>query len=96
MIRKPYPSDVSDDEWAFVAPYLALLPETSGQREYALREVFNGLRYVVRNGIPWRAMPPCCQIRTLRTTSEQIVFPAFQKGLQRARLQLGVCTLGIV
>jgi transposase len=57
MIRKPYPSDVSDDEWAFVAPYLALLPETSGQREHALREVFNGLRYVVRNGIPWRAMP---------------------------------------
>ena len=57
MIRKPYPSDVSDDEWALVAPYLALLPETSGQREHALREVFNGLRYVVRNGIPWRAMP---------------------------------------
>lgn len=57
MIRKPCPSDVSDDEWAFVAPYLALLPETAGQREHALREVFNGLRYVVRNGIPWRAMP---------------------------------------
>jgi transposase len=57
MIRKPYPSDISDDEWAFVAPYLTLLPEASGQREHALREVFNGLRYVVRNGIPWRAMP---------------------------------------
>ncbi|HVB23396.1 MAG TPA: IS5/IS1182 family transposase, partial [Ktedonobacteraceae bacterium] len=25
--RTPYPSDVSDDEWAFVAPYLVLLPE---------------------------------------------------------------------
>jgi transposase len=48
---------VSDDEWALVAPYLALLPETAGQREHSLREVFNGLRYVVRNGIPWRAMP---------------------------------------
>lgn len=57
MVRKPYPSDVSDDEWSYVAPYLALLPESSGQREHALREVFNGLRYVVRNGIPWRAMP---------------------------------------
>lgn len=57
MIRKPYPSDVSDDEWALVAPYLALLPETAGQRDHSLREVFNGLRYVVRNGIVWRAMP---------------------------------------
>lgn len=57
MTRKAYPSDVSDDEWALVAPYLALLPEASGQREHPLREVFNGLRYVVRTGAPWRAMP---------------------------------------
>jgi transposase len=55
--RKPYPSDVSDEEWALVAPYLTLLPEDAGQREHPLREVFNGLRYVVKNGIPWRAMP---------------------------------------
>src|ERR687893_659604 len=57
MTRKPYPSDVSDEEWALVAPYLTLLPEEAGQRHHALREVFNGLRYVVKNGIPWRAMP---------------------------------------
>lgn len=56
MIRKAYPSDVSDDEWALVAPYLALLPETSGQRDHLLREVFNGLRYVVKTGIQWRSM----------------------------------------
>ena len=30
MRRKIYPSDVSDDEWAFVAPYLTLLPEEAG------------------------------------------------------------------
>ncbi len=57
IARKSYPSDVSDDEWALVAPYLALLPEAAGQREHSSREVFNGLRYVVRNGIAWRAMP---------------------------------------
>ena len=57
MIRTPYPSDVSDDEWALVAPYLALLPEASGQRDHSLREVFNGLRYAVKTGIPWRSMP---------------------------------------
>src|SRR6201987_2430665 len=55
--RKPYPSDVSDEEWALVAPYLALLPEESGQRVHALREVFNGLRYMVKTGAPWRWMP---------------------------------------
>jgi len=55
--RKPYPSDVSDEEWALVAPYLTLLPEDAGQREHPLREVFNGLRYLVRYGVAWRAMP---------------------------------------
>ncbi|GJE18227.1 hypothetical protein AIGOOFII_2950 [Methylobacterium marchantiae] len=42
--RQAYPSDVSDDEWALVAPYLTLLREDAGQREYSLREAFNGLR----------------------------------------------------
>ena len=55
--RKPYPSDVSDDEWALVAPYLTLLPEDAGQRRYELREVFNGLRWIVRAGAPWRLLP---------------------------------------
>ena len=43
-VRKPYPFDVSDEEWALVAPYLTLLPEDAGQREHSLREVFNSLR----------------------------------------------------
>jgi transposase len=55
--RKPYPSDVSNEEWAFVAPYLALVREDAPQREHNLREVFNGLRWVVRTGSPWRYMP---------------------------------------
>ncbi|EHL97849.1 transposase, IS4 family [Acetobacteraceae bacterium AT-5844] len=55
--RKPYPSDVSDDEWALVAPYLTLPPEDAGQREHTLREVFNGLRYVIKTGAPWRWIP---------------------------------------
>jgi hypothetical protein len=48
--RKPYPSDVSDQEWAFVAPYLALVREDAPQRNHELREVFNGLRWIVRTG----------------------------------------------
>jgi len=55
--RKPYPSDVSDDEWPLVAPYLTLMREDASQREHSLRELFNGLRYVIRYGIAWRAMP---------------------------------------
>jgi transposase len=55
--RKPYPSDVSDEEWAWVAPYLTLMTEEAPQREHALREVFNGLRWIVRTGAQWRLMP---------------------------------------
>jgi transposase len=55
--RKPYPTDVGDEEWAFVAPYLTLFPLDAGQRRYDLREVFNGLRWMVRTGAPWRLIP---------------------------------------
>src|SRR6266702_1156129 len=55
--RTSYPTDISDEEWAFVVPYLILLPEDAGQRTYSLREVFNGLRWIVRAGAPWHMMP---------------------------------------
>lgn len=55
--RSPYPSDVSDDEWAFVAPYLTLMTEAAPQRHHDLREVFNALRWLVRAGAPWRMLP---------------------------------------
>ena len=57
MSRTAYPSDVSDEEWAFLAPYLTLMREDAPQRAHPMREVFNGLRYVVRGGIAWRMMP---------------------------------------
>jgi transposase len=56
-VRKPYQSDVSEEEWAFVAPYLALIREDAPQREHSLREVFNGMRWIVRSGAQWRMMP---------------------------------------
>src|SRR5918997_2881657 len=55
--RKSYPSDVSEEEWAFAAPYLALVREDAPQRNHDLREVLNGLRWVVRTGSPWHYMP---------------------------------------
>jgi len=63
MSRKAYPSDVSDNEWTFIAPYLTLMSEDAPQRENSLREVFNGLRWMIRAGATWRMMPhnlpPC-------------------------------------
>src|SRR5688572_6031509 len=57
MARKPYPSDVTDEEWDFAAPYLTLMSEDAPQREHDLREVFDAMRWVVRTGSPWRYMP---------------------------------------
>jgi transposase len=39
------------------APYLILMKEDAPQREHDLREVFNGLRWIVRTGAQWRMMP---------------------------------------
>lgn len=57
MQKRAYPSDVSDEEWALVAPYLTLMTEAAPQREYPLREVFKALRWIVRAGAPWRMLP---------------------------------------
>jgi transposase len=55
--RRPYPTDVSNEEWAFVAPYLALVRRDAPQRTHDLREVFDALRWIVRAGAPWRMLP---------------------------------------
>jgi transposase len=48
---------VTDEEWAFVAPYLTLMSAAAPQRQHALREVFNALRWLVRTGAQWRYLP---------------------------------------
>lgn len=55
--RQPYPTDVTDDEWAFAAPYLTLMREDAPQREHDLRHVLNALRWLVKTGSQWRMMP---------------------------------------
>lgn len=55
--RDGYQTDVTDEEWAFVAPYLALCREDAAQRDYPLRDVFNALRYVAKTGCHWRMLP---------------------------------------
>lgn len=53
----PYPSDVSDEEWSLVAPYLTLMRQDAPQREHSLRDIFNALRFLARSGSPWRYLP---------------------------------------
>jgi transposase len=55
--RKSYPSDASDAEWEFLIPYLTLMREDAPQRTHSLRDVFNGIRYVVKTGCQWRMLP---------------------------------------
>lgn len=51
--KTTYPSAVSDEEWAFCAPYLTLMKEEAPQRGHSLRAIFNA----VRAGCPWRLIP---------------------------------------
>ncbi|HEX7021957.1 MAG TPA: IS5 family transposase [Trueperaceae bacterium] len=55
--RKRYPSDSKDEEWAFVAPYLALMTEDAPQRRHRLRDVYDALKWLVKTGSPWRYLP---------------------------------------
>src|SRR5581483_8531468 len=55
--KTTYPSDVTDEEWAFCAPYLRLMTEEAPQRVHSLRAVFNAVRYLVRVGCPWHMIP---------------------------------------
>lgn len=57
MTPRPYPSDCSDEEWAFAAPYLSRLRHDAKQRTYPIRHVFNAVRYVVKTGVPWDFLP---------------------------------------
>lgn len=57
MTPRSYPSDCSDEEWAFAAPYLSRLRHDAKQRKHDLRHVFNAVRYVVKTGVPWDFLP---------------------------------------
>jgi transposase len=57
MSRKPYPSDLSDAEWAILEPLLPAQKPIGAPRAVKIREVVNALMYVTDNGIKWRALP---------------------------------------
>lgn len=52
-----YPSDLSDAEWALISPLIPPAKRGGGKRTVNLREVVNGLMYVLSTGCQWRAIP---------------------------------------
>ena len=52
-----YPSDLTDEEWALVAPLIPPAKRGGNKRTVNIREVVNGLMYVLGTGCQWRAIP---------------------------------------
>ncbi len=52
-----YPSDVMDDEWAHIAPLIPPAKRGGRKRSVDVREVVNGLMYILSTGCQWRAVP---------------------------------------
>src|SRR5688500_5387562 len=57
MADKPYPTDLTDQQWELIRPLLEHNHGQRGQQHYSLRRIVDGCFYVLRGGIPWRMMP---------------------------------------
>src|SRR4029077_6560922 len=55
--RLRYPSDLTDEEWAHVAPVIPPAKPGGNKRTVDVREVMNGVMYVLSTGCQWRALP---------------------------------------
>jgi transposase len=52
-----YPSDLTDDEWALIAPLIPPAKRGGRPREVNIREILNGILYILSTGCQWRALP---------------------------------------
>jgi transposase len=52
-----YPSDLTDDEWAHVEPLIPPAKRGGNKRHVEVREVMNGIMYILSTGCQWRAIP---------------------------------------
>ena len=55
--RIPYPSDLTDSEWSLLEPLIPPAKPGGRPRSVDMREILNGLFYVLREGCSWRALP---------------------------------------
>jgi putative transposase len=56
-MRKRYPTDLSDEEWACIEPHLPTPTAAGRPRIRPLRELLNAIFYIVRSGCAWRLLP---------------------------------------
>ena len=56
-VRKPYPRDLTDKEWALIAPYVPRAQSGGHPEDHPKREILNGIFYVLRSGCAWRMLP---------------------------------------
>jgi transposase len=52
-----YPSDLTDEEWMHVAPLIPPNKPGGNKRSVNVREVINGIMYILSTGCQWRAIP---------------------------------------
>ena len=57
MARKPYPSDLTDRQWQIIEPFIPPARWGGRTRRVDMRAVLDGIRYLLRNGCAWRAIP---------------------------------------
>ena len=55
--RQAYPSDLTDEQWALVEPLIPAAKEGGRERTTDMREVLNGVFYILVGGVSWRMMP---------------------------------------
>lgn len=57
MSRTAYPSDLTDGQWRRIAPLIPPAKPGGRPRKVNMREIVNGIMYVLRSGCAWRMMP---------------------------------------
>lgn len=58
-----YPSDLTDAEWAIAGPMISPARHGGRKRSVNVREVLNGIFYVLWTGCQWQALPKTCRRR---------------------------------
>ncbi len=56
-MRRTYPTDLSDEEWSYLEPYLPAPKAPGRPRLHTLREILDAIFYIVRSGCAWRLLP---------------------------------------
>jgi putative transposase len=55
--RKPYPTDLTDKEWALIAPYVPTAKPGGRPEQYRKRDILDAIFYILRSGCAWRLLP---------------------------------------